>query len=454
MAAPRSLPAPCLVVLVGPSGAGKSTWAAEHFAPDEIVSSDRLRAVAGHGEDDLDASVDAFALLDTIVEARLGRRLTTVVDTLGLDSGRRRSYREMAGRHGVPCVAVGFDVPAAEIRARNRSRARPVPADALRGQVTRWSAVRGELAGEGWAAVLEPEAVRAVPAHLASSAPVTATQRERPVGLRFGLHISAFPWSAGATADGPASVATAAETAGFDSLWVMDHMRQIPQVGRDWDPMLEAYATLGWLAAATSSVRLGALVTAVTFRNVAHLAKIVATLDVLSGGRMTCGLGLGWYEREHRAYGWDLPPVAERYELLEDALQALPLLWGPGAPAFAGRRIQVPEAIGYPRPLQPQVPVLVGGGGERRTLRLAARYADAINVMGDAATVRRKVDVLARHCAVTDRSVSEIEVTHLAPTLVGSDPAHLRDLVDRLRPPPSPPHRHAPAAPHPTATPP
>src|SRR4051812_21839192 len=115
-----SLPQPCLVVLVGVSSAGKSTWAAAQFAPDEIVSSDRLRAVVGHGEDDLDATVDAFALLDTIVEQRLGRGLTTVVDTLGLDPERRKRYREVAARHGVDCVAVGFDATAATCRARNR----------------------------------------------------------------------------------------------------------------------------------------------------------------------------------------------------------------------------------------------------------------------------------------------------------------------------------------------
>jgi F420-dependent oxidoreductase-like protein len=438
---PHLLPAPCLVVLVGPSGSGKSTWAAAQFAADEIVSSDRLRAVVGRGEDDLDATGDAFALLDAIVEQRLGRGLTTVVDTLGLDPVRRRAWRDAAARHDVPCVAVGFDVAAEVCRARNRERVRPLPADALRAQLARWAAVRAGLDGEGFAVVLRPVAVHAVPAHLAASAPRAAVQRDRPVGLRFGLHVSSFPWTA--TAEGLAAVAGAAEAVGFDSLWVMDHVRQIPQVGRDWDPMLESYATLAWLAARTSSVRLGVLVTAVTFRNVGHLAKIVATLDVLSGGRVTCGLGLGWYEREHRAYGWDFPPVPARYELLEDALAALPLLWGPGAPAFEGRRIRIPEAICYPRPLQEHVPVLVGGGGERRTLALAARYADAVNVMGDAAVVRRKVEVLARHGAAAGRDPGTIEVTHLGPALVGDDPAHVRSLVDALRPRRGTPERYA-----------
>ena len=131
-------------------------------------------------------------------------------------------------------------------------------------------------------------------------------------------------------------------------------------------------------------MRLGTLVTGVTYRNVAHLAKIVATLDVLSGGRAVCGLGAAWFEREHKAYGWPFPPLAERYALLEDALQLLPLMWGPGSPSFDGTRLHVPEAICYPRPLQEHVPILVGGSGERRTLRLVAQYADACNLFGDA----------------------------------------------------------------------
>jgi alkanesulfonate monooxygenase SsuD/methylene tetrahydromethanopterin reductase-like flavin-dependent oxidoreductase (luciferase family) len=215
----------------------------------------------------------------------------------------------------------------------------------------------------------------------------------------------------------------------------MDHQRQIPQVGRDRDPILEPYVALAWMAARTERIRLGTLVTPVTFRNLSMLAKAVATLDVLSGGRMTCGLGLGWYEREHRAAAIDFPTREDRYELLEDALEALPLLWGPGSPAFRGRRVEIPEAIGYPRPLQARIPILVGGGGEQRTLKLAAHHADAVNVMGDPDVVARKVAVLRRHCAAIDRDPGEIRVTVLAPTLLGRDRGAVRDLVDRLRPP-------------------
>jgi alkanesulfonate monooxygenase SsuD/methylene tetrahydromethanopterin reductase-like flavin-dependent oxidoreductase (luciferase family) len=214
----------------------------------------------------------------------------------------------------------------------------------------------------------------------------------------------------------------------------MDHFRQIPQVGRAWEDFLESWTTLAYLAACTERVQLGTLVTGITYRNVAHLGKIVATLDVLSGGRAVCGLGLAWFADEHAAYGWRFPPVAERYALLEDALQLLPLLWGKGAPKFAGRVLTVPEAVGYPRPLQEHVPVIVGGGGERRTLRLAARYADAANVFGDVETVRRKASVLRAHCLRVGRDPAQVRLTHLSTALVGTDDAHVARLVERLRP--------------------
>ena len=202
----------------------------------------------------------------------------------------------------------------------------------------------------------------------------------------------------------------------------MDHLVQIPSVGRHWDEMPDSWTTLAFLAAHTSHVTLGTLVTAVTYRNVAHLGKIVATLDVLSGGRAVCGIGAAWYRREHEAYGIDVPPVGERFRLLEDALRLLPLVWGPGSPSFAGEVVHVAEAVCYPRPLQERVPILVGGSGERRTLRLAARYADACNLFEDPDTVRRKVEVLHRHCAEVGRDPTEVRVTHRSTVLVSDDP--------------------------------
>jgi F420-dependent oxidoreductase-like protein len=194
----------------------------------------------------------------------------------------------------------------------------------------------------------------------------------------------------------------------------MDHLLQIPQVGREWEDMLESYTTLGYLAGVTETIRLGTLVTGITYRNLAHLAKIVATLDVLSGGRAMCGLGAAWFEREHELYGWDFPPRAHRYEVLEDALELLPLMWGPGAPRFEGRTTTVAEAVCYPRPLQERIPILVGGSGERKTLRLVARHADACNLFGDPDTVRHKVAVLHEHCATAGRDPAAVRVTHLA----------------------------------------
>jgi F420-dependent oxidoreductase-like protein len=432
------IPVPAVVVLVGPSGAGKSTWAAANFEPDEVVASDRLRGVVGRAEDDLDATDDAFALLDTIVAARSGRRLTTVVDTLALDGDRRAAYRAVAAAHDLPCVAIAFDVGADECRARNRAKARPLPAPALKQQLTRWATVRDELMSEGFHSVHRPDPVRHVDERAVEVRAAATRSGERPgvrsgsAGLTFGLHISAFPWDD--IAMGLRETATAAEAAGVESLWVMDHVRQIPQVGRDWDPMLECYTALAWMAAVTERVRLGALVTPVTFRNVGLLAKSVATLDVLSGGRATCGLGLGWYEREHTAFGWHFPGVGERYRLLEDALVALPKLWGPGAKPFEGAVLSLPETIGYPRPLQERIPILVGGGGERRTLRLAAAHADAVNVMGTVDAVGRKVAVLHRHCEDLGRDPATIRVTVLAPSVIGADRREVRALVEHLRP--------------------
>jgi F420-dependent oxidoreductase-like protein len=427
-----------VVILVGPGASGKSTWAAEHFPPDVIVSSDRLRALVGSGEDDVAASEDAFALLDQVVRQRVGRRLTTVIDTLGLDGDRRRAWRDLARQHDVPCVVVAFDTPPAECRARNRQRAKQIPATVLSAQLQTWSRARDVLGSEGYDHVLAPEPVRVVPKQFVQPAADHGAKRAGPAstGLRFGLHLSSYAFTGGreSMAQRIREIGSAAEQAGFDAIYVMDHFRQIPQVGRAWDDMLESYTTLGYLAACTEKVRIGTLVTGITYRNVAHLAKIVSTLDVLSGGRSVCGLGLAWFAEEHRAYGWDFPGVPERYMVLEDALQLLPVMWGPGSKPFEGKVVKVPDTSCYPRPLQERVPIVVGGGGEQRTLRLAAQYADMANVFGDVATVRRKADVLARHCVDIGREAGDVRLSHLSTVLIGSDDAHVRRLVDRLRP--------------------
>jgi F420-dependent oxidoreductase-like protein len=284
--------------------------------------------------------------------------------------------------------------------------------------------------------VLTPRPVRVVPEQFVTAPAAARRQREQPTGLRFGLHLGEFPAPGGAPAMAGwlRDVAAGAEAAGFDAIYVMDHFRQIPQVGRAWDDFLESWTALAYLAACTDRVRLGTLVSGITYRNVAHLGKITATLDVLSGGRAVCGVGLAWFAQEHAAYGWDFPAVGDRYALLEDALQLLPLLWGPGSPAFRGRVLDVPETLCYPRPLQEHVPVLVGGGGERRTLRLAARYADAANVRGDLATLRRKAAALREHCQEAGRDPAAVTLTHLSTALVGEDDRHVAELVEARRP--------------------
>jgi F420-dependent oxidoreductase-like protein len=417
------LPDPCLVVLVGPAGAGKSTWAQRWFPPAAIVSWDDLRATVGAHRHDLRASADAFEVLTLIVTKRLARRLLTVVDSTALDPATRRSLRALADAAGVPCHAVLVDTPARECRARNRARPDAVPASLLTSQLQSMAAAVTAIdTGEGFAAVhrAADEPVVVVPAHLFDATAVARRQEDDPMTLRFGLQIGRFNWP-GAPAETAARLATIArraEDVGFSSISVMDHFVQIPSVGREWEDLLESTATLGYLAASTSRARLGTLVTGITYRNVAHVGKIVATLDVLSGGRAFCGLGAAWFQREHELYGWPFPSPAERYALLEDALELLPLMWGPGSPRFAGRRITLPAATCYPRPLQERVPILVGGSGERQTLRLVARHADACNLFGDPPTVARKVAVLRAHCADADRDPATVTVTNLSEAAV------------------------------------
>jgi F420-dependent oxidoreductase-like protein len=320
-------------------------------------------------------------------------------------------------------VAVAFDVSAAECRARNAARPRPVPAKAIAAQLKRWPAARAELPEDGFDAIHVPGPVRVVDRQLVHAPEAARRQEEDPMSLEFGLQIATFEWPGGPSeiAARLAGVAEAAEDAGFTSLWVMDHFIQIPQVGRHWDGMLDSWTTLGFLAGRTRTATLGTMVTGVTYRNVAHLGKMAATLDVLSGGRAVCGIGAAWFEREHKAYGWDFPPARRRLDLLEDALQLLPLMWGPGAPSFEGKVVTVAEAVCYPRPLQDRIPILVGGSGEKRTLRLVARYADACNFVGDPDTVRRKLAVLHGHCADVGRDPAAVRVTHLGSALVTDD---------------------------------
>jgi alkanesulfonate monooxygenase SsuD/methylene tetrahydromethanopterin reductase-like flavin-dependent oxidoreductase (luciferase family) len=179
---------------------------------------------------------------------------------------------------------------------------------------------------------------------------------------------------------------------------------------------------------------LGTLVTPITFRAPALLGKTIATLDVLSGGRARLGLGLGWWEREHLAFGLPFPSVDDRYLLLEDTIRLLRALWSPGARPFDGKVLSLPETGCYPRPLQERLPIVVGGSGERRTLRVVAELADGCNLMGDPDKVAAKVSALHRHCEDVGRPPEEVEVTHLSTALVGRDRSDVDRLVERLRP--------------------
>jgi F420-dependent oxidoreductase-like protein len=235
--------------------------------------------------------------------------------------------------------------------------------------------------------------------------------------MRVGMHIVRFnfPGSPGSIAPTLAATARAAEEAGVAAFTLMDHWFQMEQMAPATDPMLEGYTSLGFVAAHTETMRLGLLVTGVTYRHPALLAKIVATLDVLSNGRGQLGIGAAWYEREHRGLGVPYPPVAERFERLEETLQICQQMWSDNEGAFAGRHYQLAETICSPRPIsEPRPPILIGGSGERKTLRLVARYADACNLFASSLDeVAHKLDILEGHCEAEQRDPATVARTLL-----------------------------------------
>jgi F420-dependent oxidoreductase-like protein len=235
--------------------------------------------------------------------------------------------------------------------------------------------------------------------------------------MHVGIHNVRFdyPRSPESIASTLAATARAAEEVGVAGFTFMDHWFQMDQMAPATDPMLEGYTSLGFVAAHTKTMRLGLLVTGVTYRHPGLLAKIVATLDVLSGGRAQLGIGAAWYEREHRGLGVPYPPVAERFEQLEETLQVCRQMWSDDDGPFEGRHFQLAETICEPRPIsRPRPPILIGGTGERKTLRLVARYADACNLFAaDPDEVVHKLDVLARHCHTEGRDPATVDRTIL-----------------------------------------
>ena len=235
--------------------------------------------------------------------------------------------------------------------------------------------------------------------------------------MNLDLHVWRFDWAlAGGIARGLTDLARRSERLGVRTLSVMDHYFQMESQAPATDPMLEGYTTLAFIAGKTERLRLRTLVSGVTYRHPGVLAKTVTTLDVLSEGRAELGLGAAWYEREHRGLGIPFPPLAERFERLEETLQICLQLWSGKVGRYAGRHHALEETLCSPLPVsRPRPRILIGGGGERKTLRLVAQYADACNLFGGPPQVAHKLDVLRRHCDAVGRDPSEIEVTVMYP---------------------------------------
>ena len=255
--------------------------------------------------------------------------------------------------------------------------------------------------------------------------------------MKLGLQVPNFSWPGGPAqlAAKLREIAQTADEGGLASLWVMDHFFQIPPVGPAELDMLEGYGALCYLAPVTRRVTLGTMVTGVTYRHPGLLVKSVSTLDVLSGGRAVLGIGAAWFEREHRGLGIPFPPLGERFERLEEALQIAQQMWSGNSGRYDGKHYQLAETLNVPQPLaRPRPPILVGGGGERKTLRLVAQYADACNLFTHAGpdALKHKLGVLRRHCDALKRDYARIEKTSLG-TLTLIDDASVEAAIASCR---------------------
>ena len=262
--------------------------------------------------------------------------------------------------------------------------------------------------------------------------------------MKIGLQVPSFTWPDGPKEIGSklAEIARTAEDNGFASIWVMDHFFQIG--GRDRtgflgpaeDYMLEGYSTLSYLAAITKKVKLGTLVTGVVYRHPGILIKTVTTLDVLSGGRAYLGIGAAWNEREALGLGVPFPPIKERFERLEETLQIANQMWSDNNGPYNGKHFQLAETLCSPQPLsKPHPPILIGGAGEKKTLRLVAQYADACNLFAQMGTetVRNKLDILKGHCEKVGRDYAEIEKTALSTAHLAPEKMSPADVIQQCR---------------------
>jgi F420-dependent oxidoreductase-like protein len=245
--------------------------------------------------------------------------------------------------------------------------------------------------------------------------------------VKFGLQISSFTWPDRPSEIGPtlARIVRTADDVGFDSIWVMDHFFQIRGIGRPEDPMLEGWTTLGFMAAHSRRARLGLMVGGIHYRLPGLWIKAATTLDILSEGRAWLGIGAAWNQEESEALGFPFPPLADRFEMLEETLRIAHEMWDGdlgSERAFEGRHYRATRLLNSPQSIsRPRVPIMVGGGGERKTLRLVAQYADATNVFGDGPRIAHKYEVLRRHCEAVGRPFDEIERSTLQSVHVTPD---------------------------------
>ncbi|MDA8203101.1 MAG: LLM class F420-dependent oxidoreductase [Chloroflexi bacterium] len=260
--------------------------------------------------------------------------------------------------------------------------------------------------------------------------------------MKIGLQVPSFTWPGGDAAIGPtfARIVREADDAGFDSLWVMDHFFQIPSVGKAEEPMLEGWSALAFAAALTRHVTLGLMVGGIHYRQAGLWAKAATTLDVLSGGRAWLGIGAAWNEEESKALGFPMPPLGQRFEMLEEVLQIVHAMWQGergSEEAFDGRHYRLGRMMNSPQAIRkPHPPIMIGGGGEQKTLRLVARWADATNIFGGPDSLRHKYAVLKERCEEIGRPFDEIERSNLNSFRVsrdgGGESVSPSEMVDRI----------------------